>query len=258
MQTIPLAVQAELLGVSRSSLYYRPRPPSAEEVALKHRIDAIYTEYPFYGSRRITAQLRREGREVNRKAVQRHMREMGIAGICPGPNVSRRARGEQVYPYLLRNLICSYPNQVWGIEIVCTQMTKTDVFAVWLCREDVANLDLVISDHDPVDKPLDKPLDELSALLEGRRGESRLDTQAKVVQGTHDTSQLLTPLHLLRQLPLLVGERLVLLVKLPPSTFLLGEGNDAVQIRVGEPLPLLLDAAPPFAHHVTSRLPLLW
>jgi putative transposase len=110
-------VQADLLGISRSSLYYQPRPPSAEEVALKHRIDAIYTQYPFYGSRRITAQLRREGKEVNRKAVQRHMREMGIAGICPGPNLSRRAQGERVYPYLLRDLRCTHPNHVWGIDV---------------------------------------------------------------------------------------------------------------------------------------------
>jgi putative transposase len=110
-------VQADLLGISRSSLYYRPRRPTAEEVALKHRIDAIYTQYPFYGSRRITAQLRREGTEVNRKAVQRHMREMGIAGIHPGPNLSRRAHGEQVYPYLLRGLNCTHPNQVWGIDV---------------------------------------------------------------------------------------------------------------------------------------------
>jgi putative transposase len=110
-------VQADLLGISRSSLYYRPRHPTAEEVALKHRIDSIYTQYPFYGSRRITAQLRREGREVNRKAVQRHMREMGIAGICPGPNLSRRAQCERVYPYLLRGLACTHPNQVWGIDV---------------------------------------------------------------------------------------------------------------------------------------------
>jgi putative transposase len=81
---IPLRTQADLLSLSRASLYYSPRPPSAVEVALKHRIDALYTQYPFYGSRRITAQLRREGRDINRKAVQRHMREISIAGICPG------------------------------------------------------------------------------------------------------------------------------------------------------------------------------
>ena len=71
---LALSVQAELLSLSRSSLYYQPVPPSAEEVALKHRIDEIYTAYPFYGSRRIAVQLQREGQLVNRKAVQRHMR----------------------------------------------------------------------------------------------------------------------------------------------------------------------------------------
>jgi putative transposase len=110
-------VQAELLGISRSSLYYQPRLPSAAEVALKHGIDAIYTQYPFYGSRRITAQLRRDGLIVNRKAVQRHMREMGIAGICPGPNLSRRVYGAQLYPYLLRDVTCRYPNQVWVSDV---------------------------------------------------------------------------------------------------------------------------------------------
>jgi putative transposase len=96
---LPLSVQAELLSLSRSSLYYQPIAPSAEEVALKHRIDAIYTDYPFYGSRRITVQLRREGMIINRKAVQRHMQEMGLAGICPGPNLSQRNLGHRHYLY---------------------------------------------------------------------------------------------------------------------------------------------------------------
>ena len=82
---LPIRTQAELLGLNRSSLYYKPVKPSAEEIALKHRIDEIYTDHPYYGSRRITAQLRREGFTVNRKAVQRHMREMGIQGICLAP-----------------------------------------------------------------------------------------------------------------------------------------------------------------------------
>jgi putative transposase len=64
--------------VSRSSVYYHPQQPSAEEIAIKHRIDEIYTAYPFYGSRKIEAQLRRERVVINRKTVQRQMREMGI------------------------------------------------------------------------------------------------------------------------------------------------------------------------------------
>jgi len=113
---LPLKTQAELLSLNRSGLYYQPVPPSAEEVAIKHRIDKIYTQYPFYGSRRITAVLCRE-MTINRKAVQRHMREMGIAGICPGPNLSKRNKEHAVYPYLLRHVTSSYPNHIWGIDI---------------------------------------------------------------------------------------------------------------------------------------------
>ena len=114
---LPLSVQAKLLSLSRASLYYQPVAPSAEEVALKHRIDEIYTMYPFYGSRRITVHLRREGTMINRKAVQRHLREMGLAGICPGPNLSQRQVAHRVYPYLLRHVSAAYPNHVWGIDI---------------------------------------------------------------------------------------------------------------------------------------------
>jgi len=95
---LALSTQAHLLWVSRSSLYYRPASPSAEDIALKHRIDAIFTESPFYGSRRIAAQLRREGVLVNRKAIQRHMREMGLEAIGPGPGGSKRQPGQQIYP----------------------------------------------------------------------------------------------------------------------------------------------------------------
>ena len=114
---VPLMTQAALLGVSRARLYDQPVAPAPEEVALKHRIDALYTEHPFYGSRRIAAVLGREGTTLNRKAVQRHMREMGIAGIAPGPNMSKRCLEHRVYPYLLRHTSSAYPNHVWGIDI---------------------------------------------------------------------------------------------------------------------------------------------
>ena len=78
---LPVTMQAELLSLNRSSLYYRPQPLSATEVGIKHRIDELYTQWPFYGSRKITAQLQQEGVEVNRKAVQRHMREYDITCI---------------------------------------------------------------------------------------------------------------------------------------------------------------------------------
>lgn len=82
---LPITTQAELLAVNRTSLYYKPVAPSPEEVMSKHKIDEIYTKYPFYGSRRMKVALNGNGININRKAVQRHMREMGIAGITPGP-----------------------------------------------------------------------------------------------------------------------------------------------------------------------------
>ncbi len=113
---LPLSVQAELLGLNRSGLYYQPLPPSAEELWIKRRIDEIYTEYPFYGSRKITAELRKE-LVINRKAVQRHMREMGLRAITPGPNLSQRRQDHAIFPYLLRDLTAARPNHVWGIDI---------------------------------------------------------------------------------------------------------------------------------------------
>jgi len=127
---LPLIQQAELLSVSRSSLYYHPREPSQEEIAVKHRIDELYTQYPFYGSRKIEAQLRREGVVINRKTVQRHMREMGIVAIYPGPNLSRRQHKEHVFPYLLRHLTIRAPNHVWGIDITYIRMLKGWMYLV--------------------------------------------------------------------------------------------------------------------------------
>jgi putative transposase len=106
-----------LLGLNRSSLYYQPLPPSPAEVALKRRIDEIYTAHPFYGVRRITAQLHAEGQVVNHKAVARHMREMGLAAIYPGPNLSKRAHAAAVAPYLLCGVTASWPNHIWGVDI---------------------------------------------------------------------------------------------------------------------------------------------
>ena len=113
---VTLSDQADLLSLSRASLYYQPAGPSPEEVASKHRIDEIYTQYPFYGSRRITVALRKE-RLISRKTVQRYMREMGITAIYPGPNLSKRNAAHKIYPYLLRNITSNHPNQIWGIDI---------------------------------------------------------------------------------------------------------------------------------------------
>jgi putative transposase len=124
-------------------------------VALKHRIDEIYTSYPFYGSRRITVHLQREGRIINRKTVQRHMREMGIVGIHPGPNLSQRQLEHRVYPYLLRQVTATYPNHVWGIDITYIRLNHGWLYLVavldWFSRyvvswqlDDTLDIDFVL------------------------------------------------------------------------------------------------------------------
>ena len=113
---LPLVTQAELLSLNRSSLYYQPVPPSLHELHIKRRIDEIYTAWPFYGSRKIMVELNIE-MTINRKAVQHHMREMGLSAICPGPNLSKRRHDHVIFPYLLRNVTAAYPNHVWGIDI---------------------------------------------------------------------------------------------------------------------------------------------
>src|ERR1700719_1163287 len=127
---LPITTQADLLGLNRSSLYYKSVEPSPEEVFTKHRIDEIYTKYPFFGSRRITAVLNESGLLINRKAVQRHMREMGIAGISPGPNLSKHNLEHRIYPYLLRNLPITHPNHVWGIDITYIRLQRSWMYLV--------------------------------------------------------------------------------------------------------------------------------
>lgn len=125
-----MRTQAVLLGLARSGLYYRPVQPGAEEVRIKHRLDELYTAHPFYGSRRLAAQLRREGLRVNRKAVQRHMHEMGIAGIAPGPLTSTPAPEHRIYPYLLRGVTARYPNHIWGVDITYVRMEGAWLYLV--------------------------------------------------------------------------------------------------------------------------------
>lgn len=127
---LSLSTQAELLALSRASLYYRPVGPSVREIELKHRIDAIYTEWPFYGSRRIKVQLERDGFGVNRRTVQLYMREMGLEAIYPGPNLSKRNIAHKIFPYLLRGVEASYPNHVWGLDITYIRLKKGWLYLV--------------------------------------------------------------------------------------------------------------------------------
>jgi putative transposase len=114
-----------LLSLNRSGLYYVPVAVSSAELALKNRIDELHTAYPFYGSRKIAAEL-----HVNRKAAQRHMQEMGIAAIYPGPNLSRRRAQAAIYPYLLRNLNIDAPNVAWGIDITYIRLRRSWMYLV--------------------------------------------------------------------------------------------------------------------------------
>lgn len=133
-----MATQAALLGLNRTSLYSQPRPPSAQEVALKHRIDELYTAHPFYGSRKLAALLQEDFGPTNRKRVQRYMREMGIAGITPGPNLSRRAAQHRIYPYLLRGVTAQAPNHIWGSDITYIRLRHGWLYLVvvldWFSR----------------------------------------------------------------------------------------------------------------------------
>jgi len=135
---MPLKTQAELLSLSRSSLYYVPVGPSAREIAIKHRIDELYTAHPFLGSRKMTVFLCQEGMQVSRPTVQKYMREMGIAAIAPGPNLSKRNQEHRVYPYLLSGLKIERPNQVWGIDITYIRLSGGWMYLVaildWFSR----------------------------------------------------------------------------------------------------------------------------
>lgn len=133
VEGLSMRAQTQLLGLNRSGLYYQPAPPSPEELLLKRRIDEIYTARPFYGYRRITVQLQQEGHCVNRKAVARHMQEMSLSAICPGPhrpNLSKRAHEHSIYPYLLRGMAAHSPNHVWGIDITYIRMERGWLYLV--------------------------------------------------------------------------------------------------------------------------------
>ena len=114
--------QCELLGLSRSSLYYEPGGEAAEDLRLMRRIDEQYTARPFYGSRRMTVWLNEQGEEVNRKRVQRLMRVMGLEAIYPKPRLSLAGKGHRIYPYLLRGVKVERRDQVWSTDITYVPM----------------------------------------------------------------------------------------------------------------------------------------
>jgi putative transposase len=120
--------QAELLDVSRSSAYYRPEPPSEAELWLMRKLDELHLEYPFAGSRMLRDLLAQYGLIAGRRHVRTLMRRMGIDALYRRPNTSRPAPGHKVYPYLLRGLAITRPNQVWAMDITYIPMARGFVY----------------------------------------------------------------------------------------------------------------------------------
>nr|WP_144428251.1 IS3 family transposase [Azospirillum thiophilum] len=129
-QTLSVTRQCGLLGLSRSTLYYKPVNDNSEDLAIKALIDRQFLETPYYGSRKMTAWLRRQGQSINRKRVRRLMREMGLAAIWQKPNTSKPAPEHRVWPYLLRHLVIDRPNQVWTADITYIPMPKGFLYLV--------------------------------------------------------------------------------------------------------------------------------
>lgn len=122
--------QCRLLGLARSTAYYRPSGPSRGDLELMRRIDELYTKWPFLGSRQMARTLRREGIGVGRKRVRRLMREMGLQAQCPKPNLSKPTAGHKIYPYLMRAVTIGQPNQAWCADITYIRLETGFVYLV--------------------------------------------------------------------------------------------------------------------------------
>jgi len=125
---LSITAQAKLLSISRGSVYYQPKSISAETQALMNRIDRLHLDFPFAGSRMLRDLLRREGYRVGRKRVAGLMRRMGIEALYRKPKTTRRHPGHKIYPYLLRKLAITRPNQVWAMDITYIPMARGFVY----------------------------------------------------------------------------------------------------------------------------------
>lgn len=139
---LPIARQAKALNLSRGSVYYLPRPVPASDLALMRRMDEVHLEFPFAGSRMLRDLLNAEGITVGRRHVATLMKRMDITALYRRPNTSKPAPGHKVYPYLLRNLAVTRPNQVWAIDITYIPMARGFVYLAavvdWFSRRVLA------------------------------------------------------------------------------------------------------------------------
>ena len=125
---LPIARQAKALNISRSAVYYEPRPVSAEDLSIMRRIDELHLDYPFAGSRMLRAMLSREGVSIGRRHVATLMKRMGIEAIWRRPNTSKPAPGHKIYPYLLRAMKVERVDQVWAMDITYIPMARGFVY----------------------------------------------------------------------------------------------------------------------------------
>ena len=139
---LALTRQAKILKLSRSGLYYRPRPVPPSDLAIMRRIDELHLDYPFAGSRMLRDLLRGEGVGIGRQRVARMMKRMGIEALYRKPNTSKPAPGHKIYPYLLRGVVVERPNQVWAMDITYIPMARGFVYLAavvdWFSRRVLA------------------------------------------------------------------------------------------------------------------------
>lgn len=140
---LPIKRQAELVGISRGSVYYHPKPVSQADLALMRRSDALHLEHPFAGARMLRELLRREGFDVGRRHVATLMRRMGIEALYRKPNTSRKHPKHPVHPYRLRGLSIERANQVWAMDITYIPLARGFVYLVavldWHSRKVLAH-----------------------------------------------------------------------------------------------------------------------
>lgn len=122
--------QANLLGISRGSIYYLPKPVSAEDQLIMNRIDKLHLEFPFAGSRMLRDLLRQEGFQIGRKRVRRLMKLIGVEALYRKPRTTKPEPGHKIYPYLLRNLVVERANQVWAMDLTYIPMARGFVYLV--------------------------------------------------------------------------------------------------------------------------------
>jgi putative transposase len=127
-EALSVRSQCEILGLCRSSLYYEPMPVSAEDKAVMDKIDEIYTQWPFYGARRMSRELKDHGFPVGRRKTGSLMRLMGLEAIFPKRNLSRPHPDHPVYPYLLRGVEVTRTNQVWSMDITYVKLKRGFVY----------------------------------------------------------------------------------------------------------------------------------